>query len=719
MKKEPKIKKIKLKNIRPNPHKSKDYRIEPERVKYLMESIERNSFWGFPGRMKGDKFELAHGHHRLEALNKLYTPDKEISPCYAQDLSDEEMLNWMIDENNAAFDYMPSMLDEVVRNARDFFLKNPDERRKYLYSEASEYQKKIPKINAQMIVNKIGRNWPPAKVQESLERIRAIEAKVLNPEAVYQLPSYFGTIKFLRAVKSLRADFDVQHKAAKRIREKEIYDRRAIATLIKELIDEKYPPTEKVRLERSKRSKIDQCELILDDSSRLMNETIGNLKDFKKNLGSRKKQTLNDISPRVLHNLNVSINKFDRCVKDTYGFMGMDLKDDDTLKEEAIKVERDRIQKEFHEERVLPPREKNGTPELRFTNFSEIMKIFKRCLSLFQFPIDEDRVIYKNGKFLIEGNDGGLCYFTENRGKDYHFSIPRSYVEKLLAIKADDVSIKKSQKDEKYIIKVGSVSLTLPKHESISEIEDSIFRPSHKNVFLFDESLMDLISELEFILRRGAEFVDVGGIYFGREFVYATDRLRIMRIINMMEEYVGKVLPVSLIDFILFIILFRKERPSSISFEGGKIFLRYGDEDEIEFIVYASTPAHRLREIENIFEQYIPKNNLKEVIIDKEKNDFQEFKNFMDLSSAEKGLFEYSEVVIERDSNLMEIVKHLETLEKVRGRISLKKATENITFKVNEKLFYDGLERFDRFFVSDKCIFFPGDDKEYLVMLCH
>tara|TARA_R110001606_G_scaffold314271_1_gene460931 strand:+ start:363 stop:1268 length:906 start_codon:yes stop_codon:yes gene_type:complete len=96
--------KIKLKNIKKNPHR--DFELNPlneEKTKKLIESIKHTEFWNnLLARKKGETYELAYGHHRLEALKRTYGGDHEIE-LLTRDLNDETMLKIMLDENNNWF----------------------------------------------------------------------------------------------------------------------------------------------------------------------------------------------------------------------------------------------------------------------------------------------------------------------------------------------------------------------------------------------------------------------------------------------------------------------------------------------------------------------------------------------------------------------------------------------------------------------------------------
>ena len=66
--------KYQLKDVRPNPfRRSEKYPILKEKVEELVESIQTTGFWeNIVGREVDGKLQVAYGHHRLEALKKVY-----------------------------------------------------------------------------------------------------------------------------------------------------------------------------------------------------------------------------------------------------------------------------------------------------------------------------------------------------------------------------------------------------------------------------------------------------------------------------------------------------------------------------------------------------------------------------------------------------------------------------------------------------------------------
>ncbi len=97
----------KLDRIVPNPFRMLDkYPYREEKLVALQSSIEETGFWaGVIARRNGDEFQLAFGHHRVEAARLV---GLKTVPLIIQDLTDERMLQLMAREN--LDDYRASFL---------------------------------------------------------------------------------------------------------------------------------------------------------------------------------------------------------------------------------------------------------------------------------------------------------------------------------------------------------------------------------------------------------------------------------------------------------------------------------------------------------------------------------------------------------------------------------------------------------------------------------
>jgi len=91
---------IKLDNIRPNPFRDLAlYPLSVDKIEALKSSIKSTGYWDntvVRAVGGGGKYELSHGHHRLEALKQLGTVEAEF---IVKDLDDAMMLKTMMLEN--------------------------------------------------------------------------------------------------------------------------------------------------------------------------------------------------------------------------------------------------------------------------------------------------------------------------------------------------------------------------------------------------------------------------------------------------------------------------------------------------------------------------------------------------------------------------------------------------------------------------------------------
>lgn len=304
--------KIKLKDLKPNPFRNfEQYPINQEKVKQLQTSISETGFWGnILCRKKDGDIEIAYGHHRLTALRNLLSLDTEID-VIAKDLSDEEMVKIMGNENDERYNCLPAVVDETIKAAKSFLEKNPDIARKVLSSEDSEFKR--VRIGAPIIAKFLGGNWNLTKVQESLERLKLIEEGIVNPKALYQFPTIASTINFAKAVKDFKIEKKFQEKIAKKLVDSKTYGQRTI----KETVRIFKPPPKEDSKEYPERASY--CDEQLIKSISLINKLIKTLGNFMMGFGVvtilEDRTTVGDISEDTLKSFNRSINNLAKYLK--------------------------------------------------------------------------------------------------------------------------------------------------------------------------------------------------------------------------------------------------------------------------------------------------------------------------------------------------------------------------------------------------------------------
>lgn len=93
--------KLKLKQLKPNPHKSSinNGKLNETQVKKILANMEKLGLMGsIPVIKKGENYYLVHSHHRVEALKRKYGVNYEVE-CTLHDFDDEQMLRGMVIEN--------------------------------------------------------------------------------------------------------------------------------------------------------------------------------------------------------------------------------------------------------------------------------------------------------------------------------------------------------------------------------------------------------------------------------------------------------------------------------------------------------------------------------------------------------------------------------------------------------------------------------------------
>jgi len=108
--------KVKLKNVRPNPFRDMEtYPCKQDKLTALKRSIEDTEFWeNIVARECKGGIEIAYGHHRLTALQEVYSPNTEFN-FIIRDLSDTEMAKIMASENMEEWGSDADVEQETVR----------------------------------------------------------------------------------------------------------------------------------------------------------------------------------------------------------------------------------------------------------------------------------------------------------------------------------------------------------------------------------------------------------------------------------------------------------------------------------------------------------------------------------------------------------------------------------------------------------------------------
>lgn len=334
--------------------------------------------------------------------------------------------------------------------------------------------------------------------------------------------------------------------------------------------------------------------------------------------------------------------------------------------------------------------------------FSLIMDLFSHFFSAFQF-YGRDEKMYFNDKVCWATANNGELIFPFKELEEMSFSLKKEYIGKLSSISNKDVSVKSVPTG--VMFKIGGVSIRLAKDAALDTVDQPLSYPSDESVVIFTDEVRAAIADLKFLLSGGEGLSDVGGIYFGEGYAYATDKSRVMRVKVDCEGLCGNVLSSNLVNFIISC----DESLIGVSFEETLVYLIYES-----FVISSSIAETRLPEIERAFSALVPES---EEIATVEGDCKEDFANFIALASADKsGRFGYSVVEVGEGENLVKVSKSLSG-GVIDVSISVSGFDPDTKIKINERFFYDGVKRFDRFVVTDRCVYFRDDRCEYAVML--
>jgi len=202
--------KIQIKDLQPNPYRDmNNYPMDEAKVKSLTESIQQTGFWdNILSRKHNGKFQIAYGHHRLAALREVFKPD-DIVDIPVKELDDATMIKIMANENMDEWKTSPKVIDETVRVTKQFLEEHPEEIKKL-----SSYSR-LTIVGADMISKFLG--WGEWKITNSLERIKLIEDKIIDKEAIERLPTDYSARTFIKAVKKMELPLDKQGAAVDKI----------------------------------------------------------------------------------------------------------------------------------------------------------------------------------------------------------------------------------------------------------------------------------------------------------------------------------------------------------------------------------------------------------------------------------------------------------------------------------------------------------------------
>ena len=112
--------KIAIKDLKPDPFRP-NIPLNQAKVKQLEANIKSTDFWNniVARPSKSGGYELAYGHHRLQALKNLNIKEIDIP---VKDLDDATISKIMVQENMEEWEQSPVWTMAVVKTAYDFLV---------------------------------------------------------------------------------------------------------------------------------------------------------------------------------------------------------------------------------------------------------------------------------------------------------------------------------------------------------------------------------------------------------------------------------------------------------------------------------------------------------------------------------------------------------------------------------------------------------------------
>lgn len=114
--------KININSILSNPYRNfPAYPLDKKNINNLVKSIKSTGYWGNilvrPHPSQKNRYELAYGHHRIEALKRL---DYKKIDVQIREIPDHEMILIMTDENRTQYGNTTAIFNHAIGSAREY-----------------------------------------------------------------------------------------------------------------------------------------------------------------------------------------------------------------------------------------------------------------------------------------------------------------------------------------------------------------------------------------------------------------------------------------------------------------------------------------------------------------------------------------------------------------------------------------------------------------------
>jgi len=197
-----KIVEVKIKDIKKCPFRDFSiYAIQDYKIKKLIESMNKTGFWDGQviARQVGEKYQIAFGHHRVKAAERVFGLEGMI-PITVKPLSDDLMREMMMLENNTDWGCLPAAIDDAVKASRNYLRKHPEKIRELLSSDGAEVKRARP--GAPAIAKDTG--YSETTVELSLQRLAWIESGEIEAKALHKMPSQAAATHFAKQILAKR-----------------------------------------------------------------------------------------------------------------------------------------------------------------------------------------------------------------------------------------------------------------------------------------------------------------------------------------------------------------------------------------------------------------------------------------------------------------------------------------------------------------------------------
>ena len=253
--------KVKLSDIQPNPFRRLDlYPLDKAKIAVLKSSMDRTDFWSnVVARERAGKFQIAYGHHRIEAAREAFGKRAEVS-IIVRDLDDATMLKIMAADNSDAYNMSPGFILETVGAARKFVGRRVSGRTGTPGSH--KFNKELAKFL----------DWPAERVGQALAQLVAIDAEDLSRQAVELLPTQKAATALHRAVREAKKEgkpIPKCEQVAIAKRAAKVTEGSAPEAVKREIFEHKYPAASEAKLKR--------LEDVVGDTARLLRNVSLNL----------------------------------------------------------------------------------------------------------------------------------------------------------------------------------------------------------------------------------------------------------------------------------------------------------------------------------------------------------------------------------------------------------------------------------------------------------